>query len=101
MESLARYAERILETARAGGQDWTVLISRSGVSEMLTENDWPLDSLLRERGALMAFRVTHGVAAIQVEGRSLRERCCLESVRPWLPGAPRADRRLLLPGLSG
>ena len=85
MEQLSRVAERILETARLSpGSDWTVLITHAGQTHMLSDNDWPLPSLLAERGAAMAFRVSHQATSIVVEGHSLRERCRLESVKPFL-----------------
>jgi len=102
VETLARYAERILETARqAPGADWTVLITRAGQTQMLSASDWPLESLLRERGAAMAFRVTHGQTNIAVEGRSNAERCRLESVKPAMAGGHRAEIVRLLPAPWG
>ena len=96
VETLARVAERILETARqAPGADWTVLITHAGQTHMLSDNDWPLESLMAERGAAMAFRVTHRAMAISVEGRSLADRCRLEAVKPF----PRAVRPAEMPRL--
>lgn len=102
METLARYAERILETARqTPGSDWTLLITYEGQMQMLAANDWPLESLLAERGALMAFRVTHRITVITVEGRSRADRCRLEAMRPFPTGARLAETPRLLPAPWG
>ncbi len=96
VERLSRVAERILETARLSpGGDWTVLITHAGQTQMLAANDWPLESLLAERGAAMAFRVLQHQGSIVVEGRSLRDRCRLESIRPFRVGRPLESLRLL------
>ena len=102
METLARYAERILETARqTPGSDWTLLITFEGQMQMLAANDWPLESLLAERGALMAFRVTHRTTVITVEGRSRADRCRLEAIKPFPTGARPAETPRLLPAPWG
>ena len=100
METLAQVAERILETAQqAPGSNWTVLITHAGQTQMIAATEpathWPLESLLAERGAAMAFRVTHQPTAISVEGRSLGHRCRLESAKPF----PRAPRPAEMPRL--
>ena len=102
VETLARVAERILETARqAPGTDWTLLITHAGQTQMLAANDWPLESLLAERGARMAFRVTHRVAGITVDGRSLGDRCRLEALPPMFMAGRRAETPPLLPAPWG
>ena len=71
---------------------WTLLITHSGQTQMLLANDWPLESLLAERGAAMAFRITQRYSGITVEGRSRADRCRLESVKPeWFRGERRAE----------
>lgn len=98
METLARYAERILETARqTPGADWTLLITFTGQTQMLAANDWPLESLLAERSAAMAFRVMHRTTVIIVEGRSRADRCRLEATQPFFMGGRPADTLRLLP----
>lgn len=102
VEQLSRVAERILETARlTPGADWTVLITHAGQTQMLSANDWPLDALLAERGAAMAFRVTHRTSAVIVEGRSLRDRCRLESFKAFPQFRTPAESPRLLRGLLG
>lgn len=101
METLARVAERILETARVTPGDWTVLITHAGQTQMLAANDWPLESLLAERSAAMAFRVAHRDGGITVEGRSLGDKCRLEAMRPPFMGGRRVEMQRLLPGLWG
>jgi hypothetical protein len=85
VETLARVAERILDTARHTPGDWTVVITREGQMQMIAASDWPLESLLTERGGAMAFRVTHGFGGITVDGRSWMDRCRLESLNPLVP----------------
>ena len=98
VETLARYAERILETARqTPGTDWTLLITYQGQTQMLAANDWPLESLLAELGAVMAFRVTHRTTVIIVEGRSRAGRCRLEAIKPFPMGARPEETPRLLP----
>ena len=102
METLARYAERILETARlTPGTDWTLLITFEGQTQMLAANDWPLESLLAERSAAMAFRVTHRSTVITVEGRSRADRCRLEAIKPFPTGGRPAGMPRLLPAPWG
>ena len=102
VETLARYAERILETARqTPGTDWTLLITFSGQTQMLAANDWPLESLLAERSAAMAFRVTHRATVITVEGRSRGDRCRLEAIKPFPVGGRPAQMPRLLPAPWG
>jgi hypothetical protein len=101
MQTLASMAERLLDTARQTPGDWTVIITRAGQTQMLAASDWPLESLLAERSGAMAFRVTHGPNAITVEGRSLVSRCRLESLKPWITAARRAETQRLLPAPWG
>ena len=49
---------------------------------MISDSDWPLDSLLREHGAASAYRVSGNRGAVRVEGREGTRRCVLESVNP-------------------
>ncbi len=98
VETLVRVAERILETARqTPGTDWTLLITFAGQTQMLAANDWPLESLLTERGAAMAFRVIHRSTGTTVEGRSRIDRCRLEAMKPFFTGARPAEMPRLLP----
>ena len=102
VDTLARYAERILETARqTPGTDWTLLITFSGQTQMLAANDWPLESLLAERSAAMAFRVTHRATVITVDGRSRADRCRLEAIKQFPTAGRPAEMPRLLPAPWG
>ena len=75
------HAAGILDTATAGvaESDWTILVGAGGQLEMLAGNDWPLDSLARERGARMAFRVERTGAGVTVNGRQGLRSCSFTS----------------------
>lgn len=94
-------AENILEAAencaRANqpSADWSILLSAGGQIEMVAASGWALESLRRERGAEMAFRVGETKGRIAVEGRTLSRTCRIESETPAalarrLLGAPPA-----------
>jgi hypothetical protein len=83
-DHFALRAQQLLDTARRArgdGGSLTVLIGRDGGIQMLSASDWPLDSLLRERGARAAYRVTSDRQTVRVEGRQDQLRCLLEA--PW------------------
>jgi len=70
------------EAASRAGQapsELTILITAEGAVQMVAESDWPLDRLLAERGARMAYRVGERGGRIRLEGRSTSETCRLES----------------------
>jgi hypothetical protein len=96
-DSFLDHAAGILDTASAcpGQQDWTILVGAGGQLEMLAENDWPLDSLARERGAKMAFRVQRAGNGVQVEGRQGVRSCLFASE----PAGAAMQRALNGPGL--
>ena len=75
------HAAGILDTATAcqGEQDWTILVGNNGQLEMLAANDWPLESLARDRGARMAFRVTRSDDVVRVDGRQGLRSCSFAS----------------------
>lgn len=70
---------------------------------MVADSDWPLESLRRERGAEMAFRVASDRGRVAVEARAAGRACRLESESPgavWrrlLNGAPLPPPRAALP----
>ncbi len=89
------YMDRFLDNAARifeGGQSavqagclesaWTVLIAREGGIRMVADSDWPLESLARESGAEMAYRVSVTGAHIQVDGLTGGRRCNLHSEPP-------------------
>lgn len=55
--------------------------SKGGI-HMIANSDWPLDSLLRERGADMAYRVTPGTDRVSVDGRDGNSTCHFEAMLP-------------------
>ena len=65
-------------------QDMTVLISRDGGIQMCADSDWPLDSLMLDRGARTGYRVSSRRGSVRVEGREGSRRCLLEgsTLRP-------------------
>jgi hypothetical protein len=91
------HAAGILDTATAcaGQQDWTILVGTDGQLEMLAANDWPLESLARERGSQMAFRVKHSDSTVHVEGRQGLRSCSFASE----PAGAAMQRMLNGPGL--
>ena len=56
----------------------TVLILRDGGIQMCADSDWPLDSLMLDRGARTGYRVSPRRGSVRVEGREGPRRCVLE-----------------------
>lgn len=84
--------------------NWSILLSAGGQIEMVAASGWALESLRRERGAEMAYRVGEAEGRIAVEGRTLSRTCRIESETPAalarrLLGAPPAYT-LSLPALA-
>jgi hypothetical protein len=59
-------------------QEMTVLIGPDGGIQMYADSDWPLDSLMLDRGARTGYRVSPRRGSVQVEGREGLRRCVLE-----------------------
>ena len=59
-------------------QEMTVLIGRDGSIQMCADSDWPLDSLMLDRGARTGYRVSPRRGSVRVEGREGLRRCLLE-----------------------
>ena len=80
--------DKVFDTALAanpsGSQgDVTILIGDNNAISMITDSDWPLDSLARERGAKAAYRVMGASnGAVRVEGREGYRRCVMETASP-------------------
>jgi hypothetical protein len=91
------HAAAILDTAVSaeGQEDWTILVSGDGALRMLAANNWPLESLAREQGAQMAFRVTRTGAGTRVEGCQGLRTCSFTSE----PSAASMQRILAGPAL--
>ena len=79
----AEQAESILVAAESAGDcpHLTILLGPNGI-HIISESDWPLDSLLHHHAAETAYRVTERRGAIRVEGRTGSRRCLLESKSP-------------------
>jgi hypothetical protein len=98
LDTFLANAEEILRTAegrRGEGMDepdFTFLVGPRGEIQMIAGSDWPLESLQRERGAAVVYRVGRGGGRTWVEGRSLWRTCRLES-----PSPAAVARRLLGP----
>ena len=58
LEHATRLMEAAEEAVQAGHgvSDVTVLIHQGGGLHLLMKNDWPLDSLIQDRGADLAYR---------------------------------------------
>ena len=80
----AEQAQSLLDAALAAlargesCQEMTVLISREGGIQMCANSDWPLESLMVERGARTGYRVSPRRGSVRVEGREGLRRCLLE-----------------------
>ena len=64
------------------GSEMTILIGPQGNIRIVTDSDWPLDSLVWHHGAQSAYRVSERTGSIRVEGRDGTHRCLLESSSP-------------------
>ncbi|HEU0119222.1 MAG TPA: hypothetical protein VFQ91_01770 [Bryobacteraceae bacterium] len=84
LDNAARIFEGGQSAVQAGCSDsaWTVLFAREGGIRMVANSDWPLDSLARESGAEMAYRVSVNGSQISVDGLSNGRRCALQSEPP-------------------
>jgi hypothetical protein len=80
----AEHAQSLLDAALAAlergeaCQEMTVLIGRDGALQMCAGSDWPLDSLMLDRGARTGYRVSPRRGSVRVEGREGSRRCLLE-----------------------
>ena len=59
-------------------QEMTVLIGRNGEIQMCADSDWPLDSLMLDRGSRTGYRVSPRRGSVRVEGREGLRKCVLE-----------------------
>jgi hypothetical protein len=80
-------AEQILAAGEAtAGSEISILIhGRRGIHLVAGKGDWPLESLLAESGAGVAYRVSRKDGEVQVEGRSRSESCLLRKRKPEAP----------------
>lgn len=80
MSRFAQNAAEILNAAESAGSpsDLTILLGPNGI-RVISDSDWPLDSLLWHHGAQSAYRVSGRSGSIRVEAREGSQRCMLES----------------------
>lgn len=106
----AEQAQSLLDAALAAlargesCQEMTVLIGRDGGIQMCADSDWPLDSLMLDRGARRGYRVSPRRGSVRVEGREGLRRCLLETALsgPRRVGhAPQAGLTRLISARSG
>ena len=106
MESVHGFAEQaqnLMDAALAAlergedCQEMTVLIGRDGGIQMCADSDWPLDSLMLDRGARTGYRVSPRRSSVRVEGREGMRRCVLEgsTANRWRAGQVRPLQNLL------
>jgi hypothetical protein len=102
-------AGRLLETAKAalqaqgGSEVLAILIGRDGAIRAVNAPDWPLDSLAREHGARMAYRISRTGRKVRVEGRHGSQRCLLEAEIPapaYRPAVPACSSSLVRMSLT-
>jgi hypothetical protein len=105
-------AREIVETAESAASsglpvsDVTILMGHNGSLHFISDCDWPLDSLVRERGAEMAYRVKKDSRGVRVEGQAGSQSCQFSMPVPknaarqllggsvWYPAMPLADSML-------
>ena len=74
-------AENVARTGEAPSP-LTFLIGVEGGIRIVADSDWPLDSLQREHGARMAYRLSPADGRITVDGREGARTCHLEADQP-------------------
>ena len=88
-----------------GVSDYTIVMGARGGITMIASSDWPLDSLLREHGEGMAYRVTPGTNRVSVDGVDGNSSCHFEAVAPkqaalFMLNAMPISYNLALPALA-
>lgn len=95
----AREILETAETALASGHtpsNLSILLGTKGGIRIIAESDWPLETLQREHGAELAYRVTGEPDRVSVDGRDGVRTCHFETTSPaqvarmLLNAAPRA-----------
>ena len=81
---MGRFADRARELFDAAlsadaSTNTAILIAPDGGLRIVSDSDWPLDSLALHHGAATAYRVTSHRGHVRVEGREGSQRCVLES----------------------
>lgn len=60
----------------------TILVNTGGGISLVSDCDWPLDSLAIERGARMVYRVSGQGRTVRLEGREGPRTCLFETTKP-------------------
>lgn len=85
MSNFEETAARIFEAAECASQageslsEFSILVGEAGGISMVVDPGWSLESLQAERGARMAYRVSHGKDTVKVEGRAGTRTCLFEA----------------------
>ncbi len=74
-------AENVMMTGQTPSEI-SILIGSEGSIRIVADSDWPLDSLQREHGARMAYRVSPAGSRVSVDGRDGVRTCHLETETP-------------------
>lgn len=85
----AEHMEQLLDAAQSAvtrGEacsEMTILIGQDDGIHLIADSDWPLESLVLERGAKSVYRVVdRGDGLVRVEGREGSCRCVMETANP-------------------
>ena len=85
MSRFTEHAQQILEAAESACRrgeacsETTILIGPDGSIHLLTDSDWPLDSLVRHHGAETGYRVSQRSGIVGVEGRQGARKLVMDS----------------------
>jgi len=74
-------AENVLKAGETPSEV-SILIGPEGAIRIVSDSDWPLESLRREHGARMAYRVSPNADRVSVDGRDGARTCHLETSAP-------------------
>ncbi len=69
-------------TAGETPSEFSILLGVDGGIRMVAGSDWPLESLQREYGARMAYRVTPHADRVSVDGVGQTRTCHFETAAP-------------------
>jgi hypothetical protein len=84
----AEHVQQLLDAAQSAASqgetcsEMTILIGQDNGIHMIAASDWPLDSLVLDRGARAAYRVTDLNGSIRVEGREGSRHCVMQTTSP-------------------
>jgi hypothetical protein len=84
----AEHVQQLLDAAQSVASEgetcsaMTILIGQDHGIHMISDSDWPLDSLAADRGARAAYRITGLGGCVRVEGREGPRHCVMETTHP-------------------